>query len=318
MLARSMRPGYAPPLLLVAVLLTALALAAPARAQHGMTVGPRPLHLRLAETDVVAIGTVEAVRDGRVTIGDAVVLRGEAQPRFELKHAPSREIPFAVGVSLLLPLRGAREPYVLVDDARELIPLRDPAAVTAWRAGIAALLAAGDDRKALTDVYVAWLEGDDDAMRETAGAALLDPRAGLLPVSPERAVERARAALDPELPLAARRISAILAGGRAEGTAAMLADFPAAALDAQVLETALRNGIHWRVDGVEDTLLRALEDDRPAVRRAVVKLIESSGSGAGLARLPEVAAHDADEGVRREAIQVLSARGMLGELHRGE
>lgn len=312
-----MRPGFAPPLL-VAVLLISLALAAPAHAQHGMTGGPRPLHPRLAEADLVAIGTVEAVRDGRVAIGEAVVLRGEAQPRFELKHAPSREIPFAVGVSLLLPLRGAREPYVLVDDARELISLRDAAAVTAWRAGIEALLAAGDDREALTDVYVAWLEGDDDAMRETAGAALLDPRAGLLPVSPERAVERARAALDPELPLAARRISALLAGGRAEGTAAMLADFPGAALDAQVLETALRNGIHWRVDGVEDRLLRALEDDRPAVRRAVVKLIESSGSGPGLARLPDVAVSDADEGVRREAIKVLSARGMLRERHGGE
>lgn len=312
-----MRPGFAPPLL-VAILLIPLALAAPAGAQHGMTGGPRPLHLRLAEADVVAIGTVEAVSDGRVTVGEATVLRGETQPRFEVKRAPSREIPFAVGVPLLLPLRGAREPYVLVDDARELISLRDATAVTAWRAGIGALLAAGDDREALTNVYVAWLEGDDDAMREAAGAALLDSRAGLLPVSPERAAARARAALDPELPLAARRISAILAGGRAEGTAAMLADFPAAALDAQVLETALRNGIHWRVDGTDDALLRALDDARPAVRRAVVKLIESSASAPGLARLLDVAAHDADEGVRREAIQVLSARGMLGERHGGE
>jgi len=312
-----MYAGSAPPLL-VAILLGSLAFASPARAQHGMASGPRPLHLRLAEADVVAIGIVEAVNDGRVTVGGAAVLRGEAQPRFEVKRAPSREIPFAVGVSLLLPLRGAREPYVLVDDARELVSLRDATAVTAWRAGIDALLAAGDDRQALTNVYVAWLDGDDDAMREAAGAALLDPRAGLLPVSPERAVARARAALDPELPLVARRISAILAGGRAEGTAALLADFSAAALDAQVLETALRNGIHWRVDGADDALLRALDDARPAVRRGVVKVIESSASAPGLARLPDVAAHDADEGVRREAIKVLSARGMLGERHGGE
>ncbi len=316
-LARFMRPGFAPPLL-VAVLLGSLALAAPARAQHGMAGGPRPLHLQLAEADVIAIGTVEAMSEGRVTIGEAVVLRGEAQPRFELKRAPSRKIPFAVGVSLLLPLRGAREPYVLVDDARELVSLRDAAAVTAWRSGIDVLLAAGGDREALTDVYVAWLDGDDDALRETAGAALLDPRARLLPVSPDRAVARARAALDPELPLAARRLSAILAGGRAEGTAAMLADFPAASLDAQVLETALRNGVHWRVDGVEDALLRALDDGRPALRRAVVKLIEASGSPRGLARLPDIAAHDADEGVRREALAVLGARGMRAEQHDGE
>lgn len=314
-----MRPGFAPPLL-AAVLLISLALASTARAQHGMTSGPRPLHLRLAEADGIAIGTVEAVNDGRVTIGDAVVLRGEVQPRFELKRAPSRAIPFAVGVTLLLPLRGAREPYVLVDDARELISLRDPESVAAWRTGVDALLAAGADREAVTDVYVAWLEGGDDALRETAGAALLDPRARLLPVSPARAVDRARAAIDPELPLAARRISATLAGGRVEGATALLADLSRAAVDPQVLETALRNGVHWRVAEAEDALVRALDDDRPVVRRAAVKLIEASGFPSGLARLPEVAATDADAGVRREAIEVLSARGVMvgGGAHRGE
>lgn len=305
-----MRPGFASPLL-VAVLLLPLALTAPARAQHGMTGGPRPLHLRLAQADAIAIGTVEAVSDGRVTIGKALVLRGEVPPRFELKRAPSRAIPFAVGVSLLLPLRGAREPYVLVDDARELILLRDAAAVAVWRSGIDALLAAGTDRESVTDVYVAWLEGENDAMREAAGAALLDPRARLLPVSPARAVNRAQAAIDPERPLAARRISATLAGGRIEGTTALLADFPRAASDPQVLETALRNGVHWRVAGVEDALLRALEDDRPGVRRAVVKLIEAAGFSSGLARLPDVAANDVDAGVRREATEVLSARGTM-------
>jgi hypothetical protein len=310
MLARSMREVPAPRLL-VTTLLVALVLAAPARAQHGMTGGPRPLHLRLAEADAIAIGTVDAMSEGRVTIGEATVLRGEAPARFELKRAPSREIPYAVGVSLLLPLRGARPPYVLVDDARELISLRDDAAVAAWRAGLDALLAAGDDREALTDVYVAWLEGDDEAMRETAGATLLDPRAGLLPVSPERAIERAHAALDPELPVAARRISAVLAGGRAEGAAELLAAASESAIDAQVLETTLRNALQWRVDGAEDALIDALADSRPAVRRAVVKLIESSGSQRGLAQLPNVAAHDADEGVRREAVEVLSARGGL-------
>lgn len=312
MLTRSMRSRFGPtPLALIS--LAVLSLAMPTRAQHGMTGGPRPLHLRLAEADVIVIATVEAVGDGRVTVGEAVVLRGEAPARFELKRAPSREIPYAVGVSLLLPLRGARAPYLLVDDARELISLRDPAAATDWRAGVAALLAAGDDREALTDVYLTWLEGDDEAMRETAGAALLDPRAGLIPVSPTRAVARARAAFDPALPLVAQRISAVLAGGRAEGTAALLAALPNPGVDAQVLETALRSGLRWRVDGSEGAVLRALDDGRAMVRRAAVKLIESSESEAGLARLPALATHDPDEGVRREAVKVLSARGMWGE-----
>ena len=298
------------PLLAVPIALAAsLVLVPPTRAQHGMASGPPPLHLRLAGADVVAIATVEEVGAGRVTVGDAVVLRGEAPARFELKRAPSKQIPYAVGVSLVLPLAGARSPYLLLDDSRELISLRDPAAVSAWREGLTTLLAAGDDREALADTYLAWLDGADDSLRDAAGAALLDPRAQVAPLSPERASARARAALDPELPVAAQRVSALLATGRAEGAAALLAALPDPAADPQVMETALRGAVQWHLAGADEALVRALENANPAVRRAAIKLIESSASAPGLARLPGLAAHDADEGVRREATKVMSARG---------
>lgn len=280
-----------------------------ARAQHGIAPGPRPLHLRLADAEVVAIATVAEVGEGRVAVRDAVALRGEAPREFEIKRAPSRGIPYAVGLALLLPLRGARSPFVLVDDARELVPLRDAATIAAWRAALPALLAAGDDREALLAVYLAWLDGREESLREAAAAALLDPRSGLVPVSLPRALERGRAALAPALAPAARRVSAHLAIGRSEGASALLdAALTDPQADAQVVETALRGAVQWRLPDGDDALLAALSHGSPAVRRAAVKLVESTGSARGLARLPALAAGDPDEGVRREAEKVLSAR----------
>jgi len=310
MLGRSMRRRLSVPL---AALLALLAGAGAARAQHGMALGPRPLHLRLAAADVVAIATVAGVAPGRVALRDAVVLRGEAPPGFELKRAPAKEIPYAVGLRLVLPLRGARSPYLLEDDARELVVLRDDDAVAAWTGALRALLAADRDRDALLATYLRWLDGGDEALRAAAAAALVDPRAELLPVSPERALERARAALDPALPAPARRISAILAGGRPEGTRALLeAALRDPAADPQVLEKALRDAVGERLPGVDDALVAALANGSPEVRRAAVQLAETASSADALARLPALAASDPDEGVRREAAKVTSARGTTG------
>jgi hypothetical protein len=296
-----------------AALLALLALAADARAQHGMASGERPLHLRLADADVVAIATVADLDEGRVSLRDAVVLRGEAAPAFELKRAPSKEIPYAAGLRLVLPLRGARSPYVLVDDARELIVLRDDASAAAWRDALPALLAAGDDRDALLTVYLGWLDGGDESLREAAAATLLDPRAELVPVSLESAVERAGAALDPALAPPARRVSAILAGGRPEGASALVEGaLRTPDADSQDVETALRSAVHWKLPGRDDALLVGLAHRDPTVRRSAVKLVESSESAPGLARLPVLGESDPDEGVRREVEKVLSARGLLG------
>ena len=299
----------------LALLATLGALALPgeaARAQHGMTGGPRPLHQRLAEAEVVAVATVADVGDARVALRDARVLRGDAPPAFELKRAPSKGIPYAVGQTLLLPLRGARSPYVLVDDARELVVIRDEASAAAWRAAVPALLAAGDDPAQLLATYLDWLDRGEEGLREAAAAALLDPRAGLVPVPVERARERAGAARDPALRAPARRVSARLATSHSEGVRALLGH-PALRdpdADPQVVETALRGAVQWGVPEFDDALLAGLAHGSPAVRRSTVKLVESTGSAAGLARLPALASDDPNEGVRREAERVLSAKGL--------
>ena len=104
------------PLRIVAVLVLVLALAPTARAQHPLPQGSRPLHVRLAAADVVAVGTIGAITEGRVEIRDATVLRGDAAASFEIKRSPAKALQFATGVPAVLLLRGARSPYVLVDD----------------------------------------------------------------------------------------------------------------------------------------------------------------------------------------------------------
>jgi hypothetical protein len=304
MLGRPMRVRR--PLASIA-LLASLALAGAARAQHGMAVGPRPLHLRLAEADVVAIASVADVREDRVVLKDAVVLRGEAAASFELKRAPSREVPYAVGLTLLLPLRGARPPYVLEDDAHELVVLRDAAGAAAWRDAVSALLEAGSDPESLLAVYLGWLDGPEESLREIAGAALLDPRSALTPVSPARAVERAGAALDPSAAMPARRVSAILAAAQQEGASVLLAALRDPATDPQLAEIALRSAVQFRLDGLDDALLAGLAHPDPEVRRVAVTLVASTRSAPGLARLPALASQDPDAEVRREASDVVGA-----------
>ena len=127
------------PLQIVAVLVLVLALAPTARAQHPLPQGSRPLHVRLAAADVVAVGTVGAISDGRVEIRDATVLRGDAAASFEIKRSPAKALPFATGVPAVLLLRGARSPYVLVDEPREIVLLRDSADVKRWSEALRAL-----------------------------------------------------------------------------------------------------------------------------------------------------------------------------------
>lgn len=305
MLVRPMRARR--PLASAAVLAALLVASGPATAQHGIPVGSRPLHLRLAEADVVAIATVAEVREDRVELRDAVVLQGAAAPAFELKRAPSQEIPYAVGLTLVLPLRGARPPYLLVDDARELVVLRNAASAAAWRHALLPLLDAGTDREALLAAYLGWLDGREGSLREAAAAALLDPRSELLPVSPARAAERAGVALDPAVPTPARRVSALLAAGQPEGARLLLGALRDPAADPQVAETALRSAVRFRLEGLDDALLAGLAHDDAEVRRVAVKLVASTGSAPGLERLPALAAHDPDAHVRREARNAVAA-----------
>ena len=292
--------------LVLAPLLAALALAAgAARAQHGMPVGPRPLHLRLAQADVVAIATVAEVGEGRVEMRSATILRGEAPSRFEVKRAPSQALPYAVGITMLLPLRGARPPYVLVDDAKEATVLRTEAAARAWIAALPALLDAGDDPDALRAAYLGWLDGAEPSLREVAAASLLDPRSELVPVPPALAVTRALVALDPGAPTETRRAAAILAGARPEGARALLPALRDPHSDPQVAATALRGGAQFGVDGFDEGLLAALGHADRDVRLAAAHVAAEQGSPAVRARLAELAASDPDLDVRKQVRELL-------------
>jgi hypothetical protein len=285
-----------------------------ARAQgmlHLMPPGPRPLHLRLAEADVIAIGTVGGIERGRIDIRDAVVLRGEAPSRFEVKRAPSSPPQLAVGLAAVLLLRGARPPYVLVDEPRELVVLRDADETRLWRKALQDLLEATGDRERLTTLYLDWLDGADPTLREVAGVALIDPRAGLLPLSAERARQRALVALDPDRSVETRRTSALLAATSSEGAEELLAGVPGLSPDAQVVEIALQAGFQLRTSGLEAALLRALDHTDATVRRTALRMSALFDSKEVRSRVRWLAAHDPNAEVRRKALQQLSEAGAL-------
>ena len=293
---------------ILAVLVLVLAFAPTARAQHPLPPGPRPLHLRIAAADIVAVGMVGAITDGRVEIRDATVLRGDAPASFEIKRSPAKPLPFATGVPAVLLLRGARSPYVLVDEPREIVLLRDAADATRWTAALQALEAASAEPNRLLQIYLAWLDGDDENLRDAAGAALSDFRAPFLPLGREDALLRARAALDPKRAAPTRRVSALLAVTQADGAAALVEGIPGEAADPQVIATALRAVIPVAREQRVAALLRALADEERDVRRAALNAAPTLWTDAVAARVATMATSDPDPQARADA-QSAKARG---------
>src|SRR5262249_44712485 len=196
----SMRPPRFARLSLALLGLAGAGLAS-AQGLHPFPLGALPLHLRMAEADAIAIGTVEAIGDGRIRVRDATALRGAPGETFEIKRAPSKPPPLAVGQQAVFLLRGARPPYVLVGDPKEVVSLRDAESARAWRDALAKLLAASDDPEKLLAVYVTWLDGADETRRASAAAALVDTRSKLPGLAEDAAIERARVALDGARPI---------------------------------------------------------------------------------------------------------------------
>jgi hypothetical protein len=292
---------------LVLLLLLLVAIAPHARAQHPLPQGPRPLHLRIAESDVVAVGTIGPITDGRVEVRDATVLRGAAPATFAIKRSPAKSPPFVTGVPAVLLLRGARSPYVLVDEPREVVLLRDDADAKRWTNALQALFAASADPSQLLQLYLAWLDGDDENLREAAGSALTDFRAPFLPLGRDEALARAAAAVDPHRPATTRRVSAQLAISNADGAVALASGVPGKAADPQVVAAALR------VSSVPNelrtaALMRSLANEERDVRRAALFAAPLLWSDAVAAKVAELAAHDPDPGVQADA-QDAKARG---------
>jgi hypothetical protein len=280
-------------------------LAAPA--QHaGLTEDrPRPLHRRLAESDALALGAVEAVELGRIQVGAATSLRGDVPTRFELKRAPSSPPPLAAGDRVVLLLRGARSPYLLVDEPDELWKLGAPEADAAVAEALRALDAERADPAALASRYAAWL---------ASGAALQRPAAQALEGDADllaRADARVPAMLA-DLALAAEdaslRDDAARAAVKSElGLVRLLAGLPGTAADPQVVAHALFAGLS-RADG-RAAARRCLEHASPAVRGATLRFGGMiAGDPAIRSALQRIASDDPDEQLRLAARRALSTR----------
>ena len=139
--------------------------------------GRRPLHERLAGADLVAVVQVDRIDAGRITVTRQDLLAGEAPEAFEVKRSPLRPPPLATGDRALLLLRGARPPYVMADEAAEVIRLSDDAMAARWSAAARAVLAKRDDRTALIAIYSEWMENGPASLSDLGAAGLraLDP-----------------------------------------------------------------------------------------------------------------------------------------------
>lgn len=242
-------------------------------AGHGLGPAPRPLHQRLALADAAVVAVVDAVELGRIQLRDVTVLAGHVPSRFEIKRSPARSLELAPGQTALLLLRGARSPYVLVDDERELATF-EPASRATWEREIRRLLDDGTRRGAQLEVYLDWADGDDEGLRKLALAALVDRDSPFQPLPPAIARARARAAFDPSLPDEVRRSNAWIAALTPEGTDALLervADGSPHA-DPRVVSIALQAGVAHRDPEGPRALVAALRSPDEDVQRAAERL----------------------------------------------
>lgn len=139
--------------------------------------GRRPLHERLAGADGVAVVQVERIDAGRIAVTRLDLLAGEAPESFEVKRSPLRPPPLATGDRALLLLQGARPPYVLADEAAEVIRLSDDAMTTRWAGAVRAVLGGQGDADALRAIYAEWVENGPASLGDlgSAGLRALDP-----------------------------------------------------------------------------------------------------------------------------------------------
>jgi hypothetical protein len=283
-----------------------------ARAQmgfHPMPKPPAPLHERIAQADVVAVGRIEAVEPGRLRVGDAVVVSGGADARFEVKRAPASPPPLEAGQSALLVMRGARSPYVLVGEARETTALADASSAPRVAEAVAELVRARADEASLRELYFAWLDADVAVLREWAVLGLVAENQPLRPLPGDLLERAARSALDPARSPEARRGFAEVAVRSREGAALLVAKVPGSVSesDPQVASLALMAGRGFDLAETPAALSRTLRHERVEVRRAGISIARSFELEAVRAELERTAANDPEEELRNEARRTLTA-----------
>ncbi len=297
----------------LAVLLASASGVAQVPGAHPMPKAPRPLHVLAAATDAIALGTIESVSDGRIQVRDAIAIEGSVPPELELKRAPSNPPPYARGDRVLLLLRGARSPYVLVDEPRESVVV--PAGGNErWLVAIRAFQAARAQPEELRDLYFSWLDGDDPVLRDLGLRGFYDPSAAFQPIPGALGAESARRALDPSYPVEVRRARAAVAVLSPDGYVVLARDvlLPGTAEDGTVYETALQASLLRRKEVVDirPALARGLRSSDAAVRQVAVRYAVNARDPAIVTEVDRLAAEDPNAAVREAAKRaVASARG---------
>lgn len=269
----------------------------------------RPLQERLAEADLVLVAEIVGLSDGRIEVKAALPLVGTPPERFEIKRRRSSAPPLAVHDRALLLLRGARPPYVLVDEPAETIRLVDSPGEAAWIEAVREVLAHRDDPATLAKRMLGWIDRGPATLRDTAFISLNPLLSASETLRTEVALERATAAARSELPAEARAISAQLASRSEKGQDRLVAALARAEdLEATALASALRLGslrghpdlaiLYERALASSDAELRQVAARDPA---PVLRLGESAERS--LARIAE---GDPDARVQRAARDTLA------------
>lgn len=266
----------------------------------------RPLHQRLALADVVAVGTVQEVELGRIQIRNAQVLAGSGAESFALKRAPSRPPPLESGDRAVLLLRGARPPYVLVDDAEELVVLPDAEAETRWRRALREAHAALHHPASLRDLYLVWLSGPDAGLRHAAQLGLAAPHPPFAALPDEVVRKLVRRAADPAVEPEQRRAAAYVALRSESGAEALLSGLPGDPADLPLLQDALRMAALRGSPELWPLLARTLSHPSAEVRRTGLALGRiAAGSPESRPALERMARQDPVEELRDAAARAL-------------
>jgi hypothetical protein len=141
---------------------------------HPMPPGLRPFHERLAQADIAAVVRVERVDEGRIEVVREDAIAGRPPERFEVKRSPLAPPPLATGDRALLLLRGDLPPYVFADQPSEVIRLEGEAMAARWSGAVRQAAAQRGQPARLVAVYLDWIDGGPETLREIGRSSLID------------------------------------------------------------------------------------------------------------------------------------------------
>ena len=246
-----------------------------AQVGHPPIQGPRPVHERLAASDRVVLARITGATIGRIQVETVEATEDTTPEVFEIKRSPLAPPPLEPGDHAILFLRGARPPYVLVDEPKEVIRWVDDGQPDRPAEAVRALASAGGDPGALAQVYLDWIDAGPATLRELGASGLDAILSGAPALAATLGPDRLARVIDPGTPPDVRRISAQLAARAPRSAAALsmaLARDPRP-LDPAATAAALRGAGLARAPETVSLLGRAAKDPNPLVRLAAARAL---------------------------------------------